>query len=92
MEQVTHGGTRTRSDGDWPDDAVESRRLHGGSGHISGGGWQTQVSPTRGELRQLIDFMTLTRLPQDCIRSSGGRGPNMSSPGRLGASRGGRRS
>jgi len=53
-----------------------------------------QPSPTRGELRQLLDFMTLTRLPQDGRRGGtrGGTRPrmgrNMSSPSRLGSGSG----
>lgn len=42
-----------------------------------------QPSPTRGELRQLLDFMTLSKLPQDRTR---GPRRNMSSPSRLSSS------
>ena len=42
-----------------------------------------QPSPTRGELRQLLDFMTLSKLPQDRMRAPR---RNMSSPSRLSSS------
>ena len=72
----------------------------GGSGGGGGGGGghyyhhQRGASPARGELRQLLDFMTLTRLPQDGRRGGtrGGTRPrmgrNMSSPSRLGSGSG----